>query len=203
MAIVGATGSGKSTIVHLINRFYDPWSGIITMDGVPLQEMSLHTIRKNIGLISQSNFLFNQSIENNIRLGNETVNRATIEEVCEKIKIDGLIKSLPQGYETVIGQGGHELSVGQKQLIAFARVLVFDPAIVILDEATSNIDTASEQMVLDGLDTLMAGRTTIAIAHRLSTIRKADRIIVIHKGEIREEGQHENLIKTGGIYATY
>jgi len=200
LAIVGATGSGKTTTIKLINRFYDPISGSIEMDGIPIPEYSLKQLRTNIGVISQDHYLFSQSVYDNIRMGNENVSNEQIESICKNINIHDLITKLPEGYNTMLGQEGQTLSVGQSQLIAFSRLLVYDPKVLILDEATSNIDAASEKLVLDAMDKLMEGRTTIAIAHRLSTIKKVNRIIVIHKGMIVEEGTHEELLKNGEIY---
>jgi ATP-binding cassette subfamily B protein len=201
IALVGATGSGKTTTVSLLNRFYSPWSGRIHLNGVKIDEYPLATLRRLIGTVSQDLFLFSLSVSENITLGDASITRERIQTICRKIGIHDMIAGLPQGYDTLLGQEGVKLSTGQKQLIAFARVLAHNPPILVLDEATSHIDSETEHLILNAMDMLMQGRTTIAIAHRLSTLRKVDRIYVLHKGEIRERGTHRELLKINGIYA--
>jgi len=201
IAIVGATGSGKTTTIGLLNRMYDVWSGEIQVNGQPIKDWPLQDLRKTISVVSQDHFLFSRTVAQNIGMEKTEISQEKIESVCRAIQIHHFISKLPKGYDTVIGQEGQGLSTGQKQLIAFARVLAFDPSIIVLDEATSNIDAESEWLVLDAMDKIMEGRTVIAIAHRLSTIQKVDRILVMHKGEIRETGSHEALVAQGGIYA--
>jgi ATP-binding cassette subfamily B multidrug efflux pump len=194
VAIVGATGAGKSTMINLLLRFYDVQQGRITVDGVDIREMDLADLRALFGLVLQDVHLFSGTIASNIRLG-DTVRRA-VEAVHANVFVD----ALPAGLETPVAERGATLSVGQKQLLSFARALAFDPRVLILDEATSSVDTETELLIRDALVVLMRGRTTIAIAHRLSTVQDMDRILVLHKGQLRESGTHQQLLAQRGIY---
>jgi len=198
-AIVGATGAGKTTIISLLTRLYDIQKGRILLDGMDIREMDLHRLRRAVAVVLQDVFLFSGTIEENIRLGEE-IDRRTVEAAARHVNAAGFIEQLPGGYESEVLERGSTLSAGQRQLLAFARALAFDPDILILDEATSSVDTATEALIQDALEKLMAGRTTIVIAHRLSTIQQADRIIVLHKGQVRETGTHSELLEMGGIY---
>jgi ATP-binding cassette subfamily B protein len=200
IAFVGHTGAGKTTITNLLLRFYDIQRGQILLDGVDVREMDLKQLRASFGIVLQDVFLFSGSIADNIRLGNEGIDEQKVEEAAEQVHADGFIRRLQQGYASEIRERGAGLSVGQKQLISFARALAFDPRILILDEATSSIDTETELLIRDAVERLMAGRTSIVVAHRLSTIQSVDKIIVMHKGEIREVGTHQELLAERGIY---
>ncbi|MCC7237453.1 MAG: ABC transporter ATP-binding protein [Bryobacterales bacterium] len=200
VALVGPSGSGKSTLAQLLPRFYDVSSGRITLDGRDLRDLTLPSLRAQIATVSQDTFLFNESVESNIRYGRRD---ATVEEVREAARIalaDEFIQALPDGYATVIGERGAKLSGGQRQRLAIARALLKNAPLLILDEATSHLDTESERLVQRALANLMEGRTVFVIAHRLSTIRRADQIVVVEGGRIRETGTHEELIGGGGIY---
>ncbi len=201
IALVGATGSGKSSIVNLLCRFYDPHSGVILIDGKDIRSFTKSSLRSHIALVLQDVFLFSRSVADNISLGNPSISRAEIEKTAEALGATEFIKSLPQGFDTEMIERAGNLSVGQKQLISFCRALAYDPEILILDEATSSIDTETEQLINASLDILMNNRTSIVIAHRLSTIQKADNIIVLHQGIIREMGTHQELLKQKGYYA--
>lgn len=201
VAFVGATGAGKSSIMNLLCRFYDTQKGEITIDGINIKDVNQHDLRKNIGLVVQDIFLFSDSISNNISLNNSKIHESKIIEAASIIGIDSFISKLPLGYEQNVKERGVTLSQGQRQLITFARALAYDPKILILDEATSSVDTNSEILIQNAIDKLMEGRTSIIIAHRLSTIQKCDKIIVMHKGEIRETGTHQQLLELGGIYS--
>jgi ATP-binding cassette subfamily B protein len=201
VAIVGATGAGKSTIINLITRFYDIQSGSILLDGNDIKNFRLKELRAQFGLVLQDNALFSGSILENITLGNPDISREAVMRACAEIEADEFIQKLPGGLDYVLQERGGSLSMGQKQLICFLRAMVYDPKILILDEATSSIDSETESLVTQAFETLMRGRTAIVIAHRLSTIQHADKIIVMHKGEIREEGTHDELIQVeDGIY---
>ncbi len=200
VAIVGATGSGKSTIISLLSRFYDVTAGEITVDGVNLKHYDLHGLRQSIGIVLQDVFLFSGSVGENIRLGNQDISDERVQEAARIVHADGFIQRLEKKYDTPVGERGSSLSVGQKQLLAFARALAYDPKILVLDEATSSIDTETELIIRDALDKLLQGRTSIIVAHRLSTIQNADRIIVLHRGKIREMGNHQELLRLRGIY---
>jgi ATP-binding cassette subfamily B multidrug efflux pump len=200
LAIVGHTGAGKSTLANLLLRFYDVDSGAVRVDGVDVREWSLPALRRAIGLVLQDVFLFSGTIAGNIRLGDETIDRARLLWAAREVHALPFIERLPDGLDTLVRERGAGLSVGQKQLIAFARALAFDPRILILDEATSSIDTETEQIIQQALARLLQGRTSLVIAHRLSTIQRADRILVLHKGEVRELGTHQELIARRGIY---
>ncbi len=200
VAIVGATGSGKTTIINLLLRFYDVQQGRITVDGVDIRDLDLHDLRSLFGLVLQDVHLFSGTIAGNIRLGDETISDETVRRAAAAVHADAFIHALPQGFETPVAERGATLSVGQKQLLSFARALAFDPRVLILDEATSSVDTETELLIRDALSVLMRGRTTMAIAHRLSTIQDMDRILVLHKGRLRESGTHQQLLRQRGIY---
>lgn len=200
VAIVGATGAGKTSIISLLERFYDIQKGSITLDGVDIREMDKRLLRSNVGLVMQDVFIFAGDIKGNIRLGNRSISDAALEKMARHVNADRFIERLPAKYDEVVHERGGTLSTGQRQLLAFARALAFDPKILVLDEATSNIDTETEQLIQDALVKLMEGRTSIVIAHRLSTIQHADKILVMHKGKIRETGTHQELLAKRGYY---
>ncbi len=201
IAIVGHTGSGKTTIISLLNRLYEINKGQIRIDDVPIQDWKLDVLRKNIGVVLQDVFLFSGSVMDNITLRNDKVEREKVEEAARLIGMHDFIMNLPGGYDYNVMERGATLSVGQRQLLSFIRALLYDPSILILDEATSSVDTESEQMIENAINTLIAGRTSIVIAHRLSTIQRASQIIVLDKGEVREVGTHRELIAKGGFYS--
>jgi|TARA_B110000881_G_C18597579_1_gene532593 subfamily B ATP-binding cassette protein MsbA len=201
IAIVGQSGSGKSTIANLIPRFYDVCSGEILIDGINIKDLYKSELRKLMGLVSQESILFNDSIFNNIKLSNSKVNLKEIEESAKIANANEFIEKFENGYDLNVGDGGGKLSGGQKQRISIARAVLSNPPIMILDEATSSLDSESEKLVQDALENLMKNRTSIIIAHRLSTIQKADIILVINEGKIAEQGKHEELIKENGIYS--
>ena len=200
VALVGATGAGKSTIIGLLSRFYDVQQGTILVDGVDVRDFDLQGLRQSIGVVLQDVFLFSGSVAENIRLGNERISQEMIRGAARTVHAAGFVERLESQYASRLGERGSSLSVGQKQLLAFARALAYDPKILVLDEATSSIDTETELLIRDALEKLLAGRTSIIIAHRLSTVQNADRIIVLHKGRIREMGSHQELLKLKGIY---
>jgi len=201
VALVGATGSGKSTLASLLLRFYEPGRGVIRVDGRPLAEWSRHALRARIGLVLQEPFLFSGTIEENLRFGAPALPREMLERAAREVGAHEFIQRLPGGYAAEVRERGATLSSGQRQLISFARALVRSPDLLVLDEATSSVDTHTERQVQAGLRRLMEGRTSLVIAHRLSTILDADRIVVIHRGSIREVGSHAQLLALGGIYA--
>ena len=201
VAIVGATGAGKSTIINLLNRFYEIDSGHIYIDGQDIKEYTLKSLRSHIAIVLQDVFLFADTIANNISLKDETVTQARIDEAAEEIGVHDFIQSLPGGYEYNVKERGSMLSSGQRQLIAFLRAFVSDPSILILDEATSSVDTYSEQLIQQATEKITEGRTSIIIAHRLATIKKADKIIVMDAGKIVEVGTHKELLQKGGYYS--
>ena len=200
VAIVGATGSGKTTIVSLLLRFYEVQEGRITIDGVDIREMDPAAVRSLCALVLQDVHLFSGTIAGNIRLGHDSITDEAVRRAVEAVHADNFIDRLPRGLETPVAERGATLSVGQKQLLSFARALAFDPRVLILDEATSSVDTETELLIRDALKVVMRGRTTIAIAHRLSTIQDMDRILVLHKGQLRESGTHQELLAQRGIY---
>ncbi len=201
VALVGPSGSGKSTIVQLLMKFYDLQSGSINIDGQNINAYDLTQLRHNIGIVPQETLLFGGTIRENIAYGRPEATKEQILEAARKANAYQFIESFPEGFETVVGERGIKLSGGQRQRIAIARAILKDPAILVLDEATSSLDSESEKLVQDAMDELMKGRTSIIIAHRLSTIRKADKILVIDQGQIAEEGSHEALSEDNGIYA--
>ena len=201
VAIVGHTGSGKTTIISLLNRLYAINRGSILIDDVPVEQWELDTLRKNIGVVLQDVFLFSGSVLDNITLRNEAISQEKVEEAAKLIGMHEFILQLPGGYQYNVMERGATLSVGQRQLLSFIRALLYNPSILILDEATSSVDTQSEQMIEKAINTLIAGRTSIVIAHRLSTIQRADQIIVLDKGEIKETGNHRELLQRGGFYS--
>ena len=201
LALVGATGSGKTTIVNLLCRFYDVQEGVVRVDGLDVREWDVEALRRRIGIVQQDVFLFTGDIEGNIRLGNEAIGAEQVRTVARYVNAERFVERLPKGYAQPVAEGGASLSAGQRQLLSFARALAFEPAILVLDEATSSIDTETEQLIQDAISRLMHERTSVVIAHRLSTIRNADQILVLHHGEVREQGRHEELITADGVYA--
>ena len=200
VAIVGATGSGKTTIVSLLQRFYDVQQGRITIDDVDIRDWDLAALRRLFGLVLQDVYLFSGTIGGNVRLGNDSITDADVRRALDAVHASRFIDRLPQGIHTPVTERGATFSSGQKQLLSFARALAFDPKVLILDEATSSVDTDTELLIRDALKVVMRGRTTMAIAHRLSTIQDMDRILVLHKGELRESGTHQELLAARGIY---
>ena len=200
VALVGHTGSGKTSIINLLCRFYDVNKGQVLIDGTDLREMELPDLRRAINIVQQNIFLFSGTIEKNINLDNPEISKEQTIAAAKEVHLDSYVQKMPDGYETEVREGGAGLSVGQKQLVAFARALASDPNILILDEATSSVDTETELIIQDALNRLMANRTSIVIAHRLSTIQNADKIIVMHRGEIQEMGTHNELLQKRGIY---
>jgi ATP-binding cassette subfamily B protein len=200
LAIVGHTGAGKTTIIQLLLRFYDIQQGQILLDGVDIREMDIHALRRMFGIVLQDPFLFTGTLESNVKLGTDAINRAMAEAALREVGLGGFIASLPQGVETPVTERGSTLSVGQRQLVSFARALAHNPKFLILDEATSSVDTKTEMLIREALNRLLTGRTAVVIAHRLSTIQHADRILVFHKGKLREQGSHQELLGLRGIY---
>jgi len=199
-AFVGHTGAGKTTIISLLMRFYDVQKGAIRIDGIDVKEMDLADLRHRFGVVLQDPFLFSGTVASNIRLGTEGITEADIEKAAEDVNLADFIRTLPNGFNEEVRERGSTLSTGQKQLISFARALAHNPKILILDEATSSVDTETEFRVRDALSRMVEGRTSLVIAHRLSTIQRADKIIVMHKGQVREMGSHQQLLAQHGIY---
>ncbi len=200
VALVGATGGGKSTLVNLLGRFYEPTEGRILIDGVDYRDRGLAWYQSNLGIVLQQPHLFSRSIAENIRYGRIDASQEEVETAARLAGAHAFVSALPKGYETQVGEGGNQLSLGQKQLISIARAILKRPRLVILDEATSSVDTETERLIQRALVELLAGRTSFVIAHRLSTIRAADRILVIEKGRITEQGTHDSLLRLRGHY---
>jgi ATP-binding cassette subfamily B multidrug efflux pump len=200
VALVGATGAGKTSIISLLYRFYDYQKGSIKLDGIPITEIPVVDLRKHLGLVLQDVYLFSGDLASNVRLRDSSITDAQVSEALERVGFGRFLKELPNGIHSEIRERGTTLSTGQKQLLSFARALAFDPDILILDEATSSVDTETERLIQTALDELLKGRTSIIIAHRLSTIEKADQIVVLHHGQVREIGRHDELMKKQGIY---
>ena len=200
VALVGATGAGKSSTINILNRFYEIQKGLIKVDGVELKEYELGYLRSHIATVLQDVFLFSDTIFNNITLNNPSISFEEVVDAAKKVGAHDFIERLPGGYHFNVMERGSTLSAGQAQLISFIRALVYKPSILVLDEATSSVDTETEMLIQTAIDKLMQGRTSIVIAHRLSTIQKADQIIVLDKGEIKEKGTHQQLLKLNGYY---
>jgi ATP-binding cassette subfamily B protein len=200
VAIVGHTGAGKTTLISLLLRFYDVQQGAVRIDGVDVRDMNLQKLRRRCGVVLQDPFLFSGTIADNIKLGSAHVTREAVERAAEEVNVADFIQSLPQGFDSLLQERGNTLSTGQKQLVSFARALAHNPRILILDEATSSVDTDTEFRVREALSRLVEGRTSLIIAHRLSTIQRADKIIVMHKGKVREMGTHQQLLSARGVY---
>lgn len=200
VVLVGATGSGKSTVINLLLRFYDIQKGRILVDGVDIRQYALEELRRHIGLVLQDVFLFSGSVEDNISLDNPDIPTAHIQDVLHSIGAHAFVERLPKGLAQDVQERGLALSQGQRQLISFARALVYNPAILVLDEATSSIDTETERLIQNAMDKLLNGRTSLVVAHRLSTIQHAEQILVMHRGEIRERGNHQSLLRQDGLY---
>jgi ATP-binding cassette, subfamily B, multidrug efflux pump len=201
VAIVGHTGAGKTTLVNLLMRFYEPQQGEILFDGVPIQDVAQEELRQRIGLVLQDVFLFSRSVAYNIRLGRDDISHDQVRQAAARVGAAPHIERLSRGYDEPLGERGASLSVGQRQLLSFARALAFDPRVLILDEATSSVDSELEAQIQTALETLLHGRTSLVVAHRLSTIQNAHRILVFHHGELRESGSHGELLAGGGLYA--
>jgi ATP-binding cassette subfamily B protein len=201
LAIVGHTGAGKTTIINLLLRFYDVQQGSILLDGTDIRELTQQELRAAIKLVLQDVYLFSGSARFNIRLGDESITEEQMIAAAQRVGADRFIRRLPQAYDQALGERGANLSVGERQLLSFARALAFDPKILILDEATSSVDSEIEAQIQAALDVLLRGRTSLVIAHRLSTIQNADRILVMHHGKLVEEGTHAELLEKGKLYA--
>ncbi|MDZ4198148.1 MAG: ATP-binding cassette domain-containing protein, partial [Kiritimatiellia bacterium] len=201
VALVGHTGSGKTTLIQLLAKFYLPQSGTIRIDGIDLRKIRSDSVHRKMGIVLQQNFLFSGTVEDNIRIGRPEATLDQITEVVRRLDCLDLVESLPEGFQTKLGEGGMGVSLGQRQVICFARAMLADPGILILDEATSAMDTLTENRLQTALAILLKGRTSFVVAHRLSTIRHADLILVLDQGRIVESGSHRNLLRQGGAYA--
>jgi ABC-type multidrug transport system fused ATPase/permease subunit len=201
VALLGATGAGKSTIAKLVARFYDPSGGTVTLDGVDLREVTDDDLRRAVVMVTQENFLFSGTVADNIAFGRPGASREEVAAAARAIGADGFIRALPEGYDTDVRKRGGRLSAGQRQLVAFARAFLAHPAVLILDEATSSLDIPSERLVQRALRTILADRTAIVIAHRLSTVEIADRVLVLDQGRVVEDGPPADLVTGGGRYA--
>jgi ATP-binding cassette subfamily B protein len=202
VALVGATGEGKSTIARLLNRSYDVGRGRVLVDGVDVRAWDLAALRRQVGVVFQETILFTGSVETNLRTGaSESVTRADLERAIEAANAGALVARLPDGLASTLGERGANLSVGERQLLAIARALVYNPPVLVLDEATSSVDPESEWLIREAMKRLLGGRTSLTVAHRLSTVQGADRILVLHRGRIQEEGTHADLLRRGGLYA--
>ena len=200
IAIVGHTGAGKTTIINLINRFYDVNNGDIKIDGINIKDFNQKDLRSNIGIVLQDVFLFSGDIRYNIDLGNKEITEEIIQNAIDNVGLRKFIDVLPEGINHKVNERGTTFSVGQRQLISFARALAYNPRILVLDEATSSVDTETEILIQKAIQKLIEGRTSIIIAHRLSTIQSCDKIIVMHKGEVKEMGNHQELLNKKGLY---
>ena len=200
-AIVGPSGAGKTTMSALLPRLYDVTQGAIEINGVDIRDFTAQSLRDSIGVVMQDAHLFHETIAENLRYAKEDATELEMIEACKAAQIWNLIESLPNGFDTMVGERGHRLSGGEKQRLAIARLLLKAPAIVILDEATAHLDSENESLVHEALKVALRGRTSIVIAHRLSTVMEADQILVLEKGEIKEQGRHEELIARGGLYS--
>jgi ATP-binding cassette subfamily B protein len=200
-ALVGPSGAGKTTITYLLPRLYDPTEGRVTLDGHDLRSLSLDTIARHIGMVTQETYLFHDTIRNNLLYAKPDATDEELGTACRAANIEEFIRSLPDGYDTLVGERGYRLSGGEKQRVAIARVILKDPKVLILDEATSHLDSQSEALIQEAMETVMRGRTSLVIAHRLSTIIGADRILVVSEGRLVEEGRHADLLALGGLYA--
>ena len=201
LALVGPTGAGKTTLASLVARFHDPTSGEVLLDGVPLPRISLPELRREVGVVTQEPFLFQATIRENLELGKPGSSDIEIETVLRAACAFDFVQALSEGWNSKVGERGVRLSAGERQRLSIARALLKDPPVLVLDEATASVDTATEKQIQQALDHLLAGRTSIVVAHRLSTVRKADRIAVVEAGRIIEIGKHDELIKKGGLYA--
>lgn len=201
VALVGHTGAGKTTVINLLMRFYDVQKGEITLDGVDVRTLRQSDLRRAIGLVLQDVYLFSGTVKENIRLGRRDIDDARVAEAARRVGLDEFVRRWPLGYDRPVGERGAGLSVGERQLLSFARALALDPRVLVLDEATSSVDSEIEARIQAAVDELLRDRTSLVIAHRLSTVQNADRILVLHRGELREEGTHEQLLEKGGLYA--
>jgi ATP-binding cassette subfamily B protein len=200
-AVVGETGAGKTTLGYLVARLYEPQEGRITIDGIDIRKVSLSSLAATVGVVSQETYLFHSSVRDNLRFARPDATDDEIEEAARTARIHDLIASLPDGYDTIVGERGYRFSGGEKQRMAIARTILRNPPVLVLDEATSSLDNQTEAAVQAELERLSEGRTTITIAHRLSTVRDADQIVVLDHGAIVERGTHEELLERGGLYA--
>ena len=202
VALVGTTGAGKSTIIKLLARFYDPGAGAVRIDGHDLRKVTTRSLREQLAVVPQEAFLFTGSIVDNIRFGRPDASLEEVQRIARIVGVHDFVEGLPEGYDTDVQEGGSALSTGQRQLISFARALLADPRVLILDEATSSVDAESEQRISRAMDVLFSGRTSVIVAHRLSTVRYADEILVIEDGRIVERGDHDRLVLAGGRYSS-